>query len=609
MILSLLANHLWQSTLFAAFAALLTLFFRESRAQVRYALWLAASLKFVIPFSLLTGVGGRFGLHTVPAQSAQAVSYVFEQVSQPFAVAAPAAAVPATSESSSANWIVGALCAIWVIGFAAILFSWFMRWRRLRTALRQSSTLEFGIPIEVRTSPAFTEPGVFGLLRPVLFVPAGITDSLTSPQLNAIVAHELCHVHRRDNLTSALHMGVEALFWFHPLVWWLGARLMAERERACDEQVLLRGCEPEAYAEGILRICELYLESPLPCVAGVTGANLKTRIEEIMSQRIGLKLNLARKIALVTAASAAIALPVAVGIMNAPASLAQSPQPGPGPKFEVASIRPCNEDGSARSDLKRTPPGGSPVVSPESLNTGCAPLAAHYPMAGLIQRAYGRLGLGHVVAPGAALPIEGGPSWIYNESWVIRARASDKAGKELIEGAMLQALLEDRFHMKTHREIRQVPVYALTVAKTGARLERATERACVPVDYSVFPRPALPPGKRQCTDLISRKGANTSLHVENATVDYFSKLLGIALDRPVVVRSELPGKYNFQLEFATAQTASEGVRGLSVMPADEPSAPSVFTAVQEQLGLKLDAAKGPREFLIVDYIERPSPNQ
>lgn len=121
-------------------------------------------------------------------------------------------------------------------------------------------------------SPAFAEPGVFGVRRPVLLLPAGITDRLTPPQLKAIVAHELCHMRRRDNLGTAIHMGVEALFWFHPLVWWLGARLMEEREHACDEEVLLTGSEPQAYAEGILKICELYLESPLPCVPGVTGA-------------------------------------------------------------------------------------------------------------------------------------------------------------------------------------------------------------------------------------------------------------------------------------------------------------------------------------------------
>jgi bla regulator protein BlaR1 len=62
-------------------------------------------------------------------------------------------------------------------------------------------------------------------------------------------------------------MGVDAVFLFHPLVWWLGARLLDERERACDEEVLRRGSQAEDYAEGILNVCELYLQSPLKCVA------------------------------------------------------------------------------------------------------------------------------------------------------------------------------------------------------------------------------------------------------------------------------------------------------------------------------------------------------
>ena len=75
------------------------------------------------------------------------------------------------------------------------------------------------------SSTAQLEPGVFGIFRPVLWLPAGIADRLDGAELEAVLAHELCHIRRRDNLFSALHMLVEALFWFHPLVWWLGARL------------------------------------------------------------------------------------------------------------------------------------------------------------------------------------------------------------------------------------------------------------------------------------------------------------------------------------------------------------------------------------------------
>ena len=106
----------------------------------------------------------------------------------------------------------------------------------------------------MRESAELFEPGVFGVFRPVLLLPEGIIEKLTAAQLQAILAHELCHVRRRDNLATAMRMLVEAMFWFHPLVWWMGARLVEERERACDEEVLRKGSDPRTYAEGILKV-------------------------------------------------------------------------------------------------------------------------------------------------------------------------------------------------------------------------------------------------------------------------------------------------------------------------------------------------------------------
>src|SRR4026209_1172789 len=114
------------------------------------------------------------------------------------------------------------------------------------------------------------------------------------------MAQEVCHARRRDNLTAAVHMLVEDLFWFHPMVWWIGARLIAEREQACDEHVVAETAEPIAYAEGIVIICKRYVETPLMSVAGVGGADLKARIEAILSNRIGLRLTLPKRIVLAT---------------------------------------------------------------------------------------------------------------------------------------------------------------------------------------------------------------------------------------------------------------------------------------------------------------------
>jgi bla regulator protein blaR1 len=257
-----LANHLWQTTLFADAAGLLTLLLQKNRAFVRYWLWIAASLKFLIPFSVLMEVGGLLRRHTaagVPSTPvATGLSFAFEQVSEPFTSTAREVAIP------GAHWpytgvIVPVLIALWAVGFAWLVCRWAVHWRRIRASVRTASSLNLPIGWPVKSPPAFGEPGVFGVVRPVLLLPDGILDRLAPPEMDAIVAHELCHIRRRDNLVTVIHMAVESLFWFHPLVWWVGARLIEEREGACDEDVLQTGGDPQAYAEGILKICELYI--------------------------------------------------------------------------------------------------------------------------------------------------------------------------------------------------------------------------------------------------------------------------------------------------------------------------------------------------------------
>lgn len=390
------ANHLWQSTLFAAAAGALTLALRKNRAHIRYWVWFAASVKFLIPFSLLVDLGKQFQWQESFASGPPVLSYVVERTSQPFT---SLSSVQTQAENSSADWIPGVLYLLWGIGSATIAFAWWRRWRGLREVLRTASSLDLPIGMKAMTSHAFAEPGVFGVRRPVLLLPAGITNCLTPSQMTAIVTHELCHVRRHDNLTSAIHMCVEILFWFHPLVWWLGARLMEEREHACDEEVLLSGTAPEEYAEGILKICELYLESPLPCVSGVTGANLKKRIEEIMSKRVGLRLNFIQRVALTAAGMVVMVTPILVGIVNAPAIQAQSSATAT-PKFEVVSVRPCKSEPNLRRGA-----GGS---APGTLNTGCDLLVDEHNL-GLIQRAYVRFAGGHI-NPFDVLAVKGGPS-------------------------------------------------------------------------------------------------------------------------------------------------------------------------------------------------------
>jgi hypothetical protein len=331
--------HLVQSTLFALAVALLTLGFRNNRAHVRFCLWMSASLKFLFPFALLIGLGARFP-HPIANQDVlngqQKVLYAVRRLAAPFPSSLPQVPQP------NADW----LPIVWACGFVSVAALRLRGWLRIRAAVRG------GLPLE---------PGVIGIFRPIIILPEGISERLTPDQLEAVLAHELCHIRRHDNLFASLHMIVEALFWFHPMVWWIGAKLIAERERACDEAVLMLGNQPRTYADAILGVCKLYLESPLACVSGVTGSALKHRIEAIMTNHTGLRLNRAKKLLLASAGAASIAGPIAMGLLmtvgHLPVIHAQQPQPAALP---VAKNVPRNVQQAFPSAPGKTAPATAP---------------------------------------------------------------------------------------------------------------------------------------------------------------------------------------------------------------------------------------------------------
>jgi bla regulator protein blaR1 len=177
---SALANHLWQSTAFAGIAGLLALALRKNHARTRYWLWLIASVKFLIPFSLLAAVGSRLGWLTgwltATRVARPELSVVMEQISQPFPPSLAPAAVAPAALTQHATLLPVLLVAVWAGGFLAVAFCWWRRWRRIRAAVRDAAPLAMEAEIPVLPSPALLEPGVFGIFRPVLLLPEGIAD-------------------------------------------------------------------------------------------------------------------------------------------------------------------------------------------------------------------------------------------------------------------------------------------------------------------------------------------------------------------------------------------------------------------------------------------------
>jgi len=555
--LSPLADHLWQSTLFAGVAGLLALALRKNHARVRHWVWLAASCKFLIPLSMLIALGGHIRWRSAP-EATPSISAVVAQLSQPFTTPALSSPLSATA-SRPANLLPAILLSIWGFGLIGITGSWWIRWRRIRIAVRAGSPVQLEMPIRAISSPLLFEPGVFGVSQPVLLLPEGIFDRLTPAQLRAVIAHELCHVRRRDNLIAAIHMFVETVFWFHPLLWWIGKRMVEERERACDEDVLRFFGEPQVYAEGILNVCKLYMESPLVCVSGVTGANLKKRIEAIMRNRVACNLNIGRRLLLIVIGSAAVVGPITIGILSARPNPAQSQAEATPPAFEAASVKP-NRAGTGKT---RSIEAGRITY----LNTT---------LGEFISMAYG---VKHYQVSGADWIVNFGSSDRYD----VVATAGMQISAEEVK-RMLRPLLAERFHLALHRETRELPVFALVVAKGGHKLKQPEDR-----------------GGEVSMSLDSDGGFSYKNWSMKSFADWLTGLPSVA--RPVIDRTGLKDRYSFSanlFNFPTGASADEIKVGMRSSDASD----AIFSTLPNQLGLKLEPQKAPIEILVVDHADK-----
>lgn len=611
-----LENHLWQSTAFAAAAWLLAFALRKNQARTRYWIWLAASLKFLLPFSLLFAIGGYLRPARIVVVAPAPISAAVQQIAQPFSDFAPVSVLAAPADAHDSNLPL-ILLLIWSGGVLAVALSWGIRWSRVRTAVRTATpgAAPLHSKIPVKFSPALLEPGVFGIFRPVLMLPEGISDRLSPSQMKAVVAHEMTHIRRRDNLTAAFHMFVQAVFWFHPIVWWIGARLVEERENACDEEVMRLFGQAETYAEGILEVCKFYTESPIVCVSGVSGADLKKRIVRIMTAQFAEKLTMGAKLLIGVAAVAAIALPVAFGAIAAPryavfkrvrvlylretklpysAPLQENPaaddQPSALPSFEVASIKLA--DPSVRTR-------GRGFSSPDPSQFHVINMTAN----GMIKFVFGL----------KDFQLVGGPEWANSKEYDIDAKVEDSLAKrtqtmsrperQQQERMMLHSLLIQRFKLSVSHVTKIEPEYALVVAKGGPKLTPSTW---------VPPAPGTPgaqalPGKGPHLMLD-----NGNISAVNQPVSGLADLLAFMPEMEghlVVDQTGIKGNYDYTVQFSSEELDRKFAQEAGAPPPQSnDSGPSIFTALEEQLGLKLVMTKGPVDIYTVDHIEEPSDN-
>jgi len=554
-----LANHLWECTVFLLAIALAVAAAGPRRARLRYALWFAASVRLLIPVPSVSGGVSRV-VRATPSRHSFADSTMVS-AAQPFRTTTPSPFLE--SVPTRQDTVEVALLFVWLAGFLFTALRWLRQWRDVRRIARLAVPGGSFDSVPVAIIGAGVEPCVIGILRPLLLLPEGLAQKLSPTELSSVLAHEICHVRRRDNLTASIHAVAQSLFWFYPPVWWIGRHLLNERECACDQAVLNSGRDPEIYASGIVAVCRHHLTASPACAAGVGRHSLSRRVESIMRFESSPRMSTPRALAFFCSAFAVLAEPLFTGFVSARLSRAQAlPQTDAPPSFAVASIKP-NRAGEMNSGFRRSTGGQL-----NALNITVKMLIAFawdIPEDRVLQA----------------------PPWFETDHFDILAKPDapeqgprDESPELTRSRAMdllrlrTQALLTERFGLKLHRESRQHAVYNLVVEKGG-------------------PRNLHKPEGRH--DLINNGRRLTCVGV---SMEYLAKVfLTPQMSAPVVDRTGIEGEFDFTMQWTPD---GEGA-------GDSPY-PSFSTALREQLGLRLEPSKGLVEYLVVESARRPDSN-
>ena len=262
---------------------------------------------------------------------------------------------------------------------------------------------------------------------------------------------------------------------------------------------------------------------------------------------------------------------VAIAAIGAP-SFGQS-RSGLRPSFEVASIKPSKTNTGVTVGVGSGQGGGRNVT-----------------LKMLIAAAY-RV---------QEFEIVGGPRWISSDRFDVEGKAEDpKADPDQLR-LMLQSLLEDRFQLKLHRENKEAPIYALVVAKDGPKIKRAPDQVSPPVSG---------PAQQGAGPIRGAIRIGGGSLVGNAvTLSLFTRLLSQRLDRAVVDKTNLDGRFDIRLYWTPDVGEVALDPGGNPLPPANDTGPSIFTAIQEQLGLRLESTTGLVDLIIIDHVEKPSAN-
>jgi uncharacterized protein (TIGR03435 family) len=633
-----LVHFVWQGTVIALATAGVLRLLRGSRPQLRYVVaCLALSMMLAAPVAtafVLSGTprtafsesihvlrvdgGAVLGVAIVPPWSsartdASGTGSATAQPPAEFRLPVPV----------NTNTLFSTLITLWLVGVMILLtrlLAGCLRVRRLHHDARLEAPSRWQTLAEnlaarlglrrrflIVDSARVSTPTVIGWLRPVVLLPVAALAGLTPQQVEAILAHELAHIRRHDFLINLLQTLGETALFYHPAVWWLSSRIRTEREHCCDDVAVSVCGDAREYAAALTELASWSIAHP-PLTMAATRGPLLNRVRRLLrmeesDRRFGR-----------TTLAVAVVLTTVAGVVALGAILKAQPIGDNAGRFGPPQI-------NRMLGFKLFPgPVQLPTDDPMgarawSVDVGSGPSLTirGFSARSVIREAYD---LGE-------MPIVGAPRWMDTETFDLTIPGEltvvdGVADPEQVQTA-LQGFLEEHLGLITHRETRKFPAYAMVTDKDG-RLG-----------------PSLKPSTIDCF----AGGANPRLNADPATVgpvlkeriqtrrfcgfddnffglsaarttmaefarELYQRRGPMSPDREVVDRTGLTGAYDFELRFGFLPLAAIGQANYQFGRVLAPfGIRSVFTALPEQLGLKLVDTTVSREVLVIDQINRP----
>jgi bla regulator protein BlaR1 len=593
---ALLIEFAVRAVLIAAVVAAVLWIMRVKTASARHAVWAGVVLVMLLLPAFLNW-GPKASLPLLPREVREtAVGIPPVVTSGPYtpAVQVPKAK-PAPREAFVWSW-KAFFAGVYLLGLALLLCRLAFGTVRVRSLLRGAVMRDGRL-----THVSCATPVTVGWVRPAVILPAAWSD-WPQARLDAILAHECEHARRRDPLFQWIALLNRALFWFHPLAWWLERSLSGLAEEACDSAVLARGHDPRDYSETLLDLARSVERAGARVDAlgmAMPGAFLPARIRRMLSGPPAPRISRARLMWTAALCSVATAI-LAAGTLVRAQDKSQSD-----PVFEVASVKPSapNAGGEGRAGQK----GGGGGLRPQFDHGRFSFTSSLF---GLISKAYGIQGCGLVGEKTECALILGGPDWIRKDRFDIQATTPegtpDYTSVDFFENqapplqSMLKALLVDRFHLVVHREERQVPVYALTIGKNGPKLTKAAVAKMIqmPDGITLKDRSLLFTFAKLANGELDPN--NMRMIMRDRSMQELANVLSSILDRPMVNRTGLEGKFDVDINYDRDPDGDL----LTLSGASS----ALFRAFEVQLGLKVESTRAPLEVLVIDRTEKPSEN-